>query len=310
MSQSSSIEWTDATWNVVRGCAMVSPGCSRCYAMKQAHRFSGPGKAYEGLAELGPDGPRWNGSVVCVPEKLEEPLHWKKPRKVFVNSMADLFHADVPELFIDQVFLVMAACQKHTFQILTKRPERMLEYCGSPETAKRLIEYGTEIVKAVPEMQMRVGSIDSDTDGIVLKNVWLGVSVETQQYADERIPVLLQTPAAKRFVSYEPALSAVNFGKYLSLNCVRCGSTYLVGGHCSNMVCQGGWGENQTKLDWIIAGGESGPHARHVSIDWMRSVRDQCTAAGVPFFFKQWGGVQKKKAGRELDGRTWEEFPK
>lgn len=187
MSATTKIQWTDRTWNPVRGCSLVSAGCANCYAMKQAHRFSGRGKPYEDLTELGPHGPRWNGNIMLVPEALEEPLRWKTPARVFVNSMSDLFHEDVPIKFISRVWLTMQLAPQHTFQILTKRPERMLAY---------MREFG-------------------HYEGKPLPNVWLGVSVENQATADERIPLLLQTPAAVRFVSAEPLLSPINLSQWL-----------------------------------------------------------------------------------------------
>jgi protein gp37 len=187
MGDNSWIEWTDATWNCIRGCSLVSGGCKYCYAMKQAHRFSGPGGAYEGLTELGPEGPRWTGKVRTVPQLLELPLHWKKPRRVFVNSMSDLFHEDVPHEFIRDVFSVMIRCEWHTFQVLTKRPKRMQE----------IVQRWYPKNRAYPP------------------NVWLGVSVEDQKTADERIPLLLQTPAAVRFVSAEPLIGPIDLTKWL-----------------------------------------------------------------------------------------------
>lgn len=202
------IEWTDKSWNPVRGCTRVSHGCEHCYAERQAHRFSGSGQPYEGLTEIGPKGPRWNGKIRLVPELLEEPLRWRKPCRVFVNSMSDLFHEAVPDRFISEVFAVMNTARRHTFQVLTKRPERMLRL----GTDQKLI--------------------------YAMSNVWLGVSVEDQKTADERIPLLLQTPAAVRFVSAEPLLSHIDLSKWLSGNkphdgirksvsCVRCGRDFL-----------------------------------------------------------------------------------
>jgi protein gp37 len=181
MSSNSSIEWTDATWNCVRGCSIISPGCKFCYAMKQAHRFSGPGGAYEGLTELGPNGPRWTGKVRTIPELLEVPLHWKKPRRIFVNSMSDLFHEDVPHEFIRNVYAMMHRCEWHTFQVLTKRPERMRQI----------------LTKWFPEYP-------SNKSGVA-PNVWLGVSVENQDML-QRVDVLKDVPAAVRFISFEPLL--------------------------------------------------------------------------------------------------------
>lgn len=291
----SKIEWTDRTWNPVRGCSLVSAGCENCYAMKQAHRFSGPGGAYEGLTEMGSNGPRWNGKIQLLPDVLEQPLRWKKPRKVFVNSMSDLFHPDVPFDFIDKVFAVMALCPQHTFQILTKRPERMREYFTDTDEPGRLPDCREAVViamvvKKASAFGMDVRKINWDNFfNWPLPNVWLGVSVEDQKTADERIPILLETPAAVRFVSYEPALGPVDFETInhpydYSINSL----TGKVSSHAPMSVDPTEPG-SINKLDWVIAGGESGASARPMHPDWMLSVRDQCQAAGVPFFFKQWG---------------------
>lgn len=265
------IEWTNKTWNCVRGCSLVSQGCKRCYAMKQAHRMSGPGGLYEGLTVLNSTGPTWTGKVVCDESKLEDPLHWKKPARIFVNSMSDLFHEDVPFEFIDKVFAVMALCPQHTFQILTKRPARMLEYLVSRSKSANYWKNG------VP----RGFALDWNGISLVrfpLPHVWFGVSVEDRKTWLERGEILKQVPAAVRFISYEPALDSLE--------------TVDLSG-----------------IQWVIVGGESGPGARPMHPDWARCIRDQCIAAGVPFFFKQWGGVHKKAAGRLLDGREWSEYP-
>lgn len=228
---SSDIEWTDRVWNCLRGCAPVSPGCARCYAMKQAHRFSGPGGAYEGLTKLGSKGPVWTGDVRLVPEKLDEPLRWRKPQKVFVNSMSDLFHDDVPDDFIAAVFAVMAACPQHTFQILTKRPERMRAWFQWVERSKPGYWHGRSgVLFAALERAAGADLVDKAWARVIagppadnlgdschdpkwpLPNVLLGVSVEDQERADERIPLLLETPAAVRFLSVEPLLGPVDLG--------------------------------------------------------------------------------------------------
>jgi protein gp37 len=258
------IEWTDETWNPVTGCTKVSQGCKHCYAERVSARF---GKDFS--------------QITLHPERLATPLLWKKPRRVFVNSMSDLFHESVPDEFIAAVFATMLYARQHTFQVLTKRPERMRFLLGS--TAFRLLVeddyYGMADVAA--EILGRRGEFDplcrrkddirAYDPGWPLPNVWLGVSVEDQATADERIPLLLDTPAAVRFVSYEPALGPVDFTR------IDMGSDI-----CTVL----GWSKN---VDWIIAGGESGSNARPAHPDWFRSVRDQCAAASVPFFFKQWG---------------------
>jgi len=265
----SKIEWTDEVWNPVTGCTKVSQGCKHCYAETIANRF------WATQYPPNEDGsPRKFTDVRLHPERLEDPLKWKKPRRVFVNSMSDLFHESVPGDYIRQVLWTIQRCGWHTFMVLTKRPKRMM----------RWFSYD-------PEMP-------------VLPNMWLGVSVEDQKTANARIPILLQTPAAVRFVSYEPALGPVDFA---SINGAL--SSWFRNGDI-DVVDEG-------RLHWIIMGGESGPGARPMHPDWARSVRDQCQATGVSFFFKQWGGPTKIKivvdsklvVHRMLDGREWNEFP-
>ena len=254
------IEWAEVVWNPVSGCTPISEGCQNCYAKRMANRL-------RGRCGYPADDPF---RVTLHPEKLEEPLKWKKPRRVFVCSMGDLFHEQVPDEYIAKVWEVMSNASQHTFLVLTKRPQRMKDFLA------------------------RLGWYIHDRDGYpmeavldeggkyTLKNVWLGVTAENQQRADERIPILLQIPAAVRFVSIEPMLGPV--------------------------VIPEEW------PDWVICGGETGPGARPIHPDWVRSLRDQCQVAGTPFFFKSWGEwaehkVGKKKAGRLLDGRTWDEIP-
>ncbi len=257
VSTTTSIEWTDVTWNPVRGCSLVSAGCANCYAMKQAHRFSGVGKPYEGLTEPGPQGPRWTGKIRLVPEALEEPLHWKTPRRVFVNSMSDLFHEDVPFDFIHWVFSTIRQTPQHTYQILTKRPSRMLEVMNLIRS-KELFGWAKGFYS----------------------HVWLGVSVEDQATADERIPILLQTPAAVRFVSAEPLLGPVSFrwAKWDDWKHPNGGPRQSVNQY-----------DGLRMLDWVIIGGESGSGARTCDMAWIRSIKDQCEAAKVPVFVKQLG---------------------
>lgn len=260
MGDKTGIEWTDATWNPVVGCAPVSEGCRNCYAAREAVRFGANPKVaatYEGLAEMrGADASRravFTGKIRTLDHRLDQPLRWKRPRRIFVNSMSDLFHPDVPVAFISEVFRVMSLAPQHTFQVLTKRPERMAEYLRGD---------------------------------CPLPNVWLGTSVEDQAAADERVPHLLDTPAAVRFLSCEPLLGDVDLRPHL-------------------------YG-----LDWVIVGGESGPRARPMHPSWVRRIRNACIWNEVPFLFKQWGAwengdsrVGKKAAGRLLDGRTWDETP-
>jgi len=295
-----SIEWTDCTWNCVRGCARVSRGCERCYAEGVARRFSGPGQPYEGLVRLGKDGkPRaqWNGEVRFVAEKLAEPLSWRKPRRVFVNSMSDLFHEGLTNEQIAAVFGVMAASQRHTFQVLTKRPERAAAFfewvAATARRAPAGLDDDPEAISARPPEGFherwlacwhatKMAGPNRSPDVYVatsgpwpLPNVWLGVSVEDQRTADERIPMLLTLPAAVRWVSYEPALGPVDFAG-------EAGGDDWLGDRHDDAPGEAG-------LDWIVVGGESGPGARPFDLAWARSTIAAGRAAGVPVFVKQLG---------------------
>jgi protein gp37 len=234
MAQGSSIEWTDATWNPVTGCTKVSAGCKNCYAERMARRLKAMGT------------PQYaNGFTLTLQlGMLDLPLRWKKPRNIFVNSMSDLFHKDVPLEYVQRVFDVMNRCPQHTFQVLTKRPEIARAYSSS-------LEWG--------------------------KNIWMGTSIENMLVM-RRISELQRIPAKVRFLSLEPLL-----------------------GPLPKLPLDG--------IHWVIVGGESGPGARPIEPNWVRQIRERCVAQGVPFFFKQWGGVQKSKTGRELDGRVWDEMP-
>jgi protein gp37 len=324
------ITWTDETWNPTRGCSRVSEGCRNCYAERFAVRVPG----YGPFVKLTSVGPLWTGKVELIPERLTAPLHWKKPRRVFVNSMSDLFHEALPDEAIDKVFAVMALCPQHTFQVLTKRPERMRKWFAHGKQPGWTHREGW-VLNEIKQRQPNRLTIQWP-----LANIWLGVSVEDQATADERIPLLLQTPAAVRFVSYEPALGPVDFTRFLI-------PIYTVSGRrgksqetaiALHQLARAAALENGIPLlDWIIVGGESGPHARPAHPEWLRAVRDQCQVAGVPFFFKQWGEwwhddtqpvpddlrrlpviekdganmyrVGKQAAGALLDGREWREFP-
>jgi protein gp37 len=282
MSATSSIEWTEKTWNPVRGCSIVSPGCINCYAMKQAHRFSGSGKPYDGLTTLTPrSGPQWTGVVRTVESALLEPLSWKKPQRVFVNSMSDLFHEDVPFEFIDRVFAVMALAPRHTFQILTKRADRMRQYFATVATRHLWASAGKEFPGGKAD-GWQAKCDDAICNGpFPLPNVWLGVSVEDQQRADERIPLLLQTPAAVRFLSCEPLLGP------LDLFC-----QYRDGARANVLKLadiSDGAPSGMQAIHWVIVGGESGPGARPFDISWARSIVKQCKDARVSCFVKQLG---------------------
>lgn len=278
MSAKTGIEWTDATWNPLRGCSRVSEGCRHCYAEGVAKRFSGPGLPYEGLIAKGG---QWNGAIKLVPELLDQPLRWRKPRRIFVNSMSDLFHENVPESYVQQVFAVMAKARQHTFQILTKRPDRMRAMLAGKDL-RWLVDGCLQLIN---DGRMSPEAFSMQWP---LPNVWLGVSVEDQKTASERIPVLLNTPAAVRWVSAEPLLGAVD------LTCIGYSPADSDWTYCWDALSgfranKCGGTEGNPKLDWVVVGGESGKDARPMHPEWARSLRDQCAAAGVPFLFKQWG---------------------
>ena len=236
MADGTAIEWTSATWNPVTGCSKLSPGCAHCYAERLSLRFGSSRKPWlPGYAAE---------NVVLHRERLDQPLRWRRPRLIFVNSMSDLFHENVPPLYIEEVFSVMVEAERHVFQVLTKRHERLLELASS-------LPWPT--------------------------NVWMGVSVENRRWA-ERVDALRLVPATVRFVSAEPLLGSLA-------------------------------GLDLTDIHWLIAGGESGPGHRPVQPDWIRELRDGCRAQGVPFFFKQWGGIRSKTGGRRLDGRLHSQLP-
>lgn len=271
----SSIEWTDATWNPVSGCTRVSAGCDLCYAVTMTRRLAAMGsEKYVGLVHPGKH--HFNGVVRVHPDALSLPLLRSKGTVFFVNSMSDLFHREVPFPFIAAVFGVMAATPAHTYQVLTKRPERMVAFFSWLEAQ---ISDGQETRFCLDAAAASVSLPRLNTSPWPLPNVWLGTSVEDMQVVD-RIEFLLETPAAVRFLSCEPLLGPL---------CI------------SNQLSAG--------IDWVIAGGESGPGARPMKAEWVRSLRDQCAAASVPFFFKQWGGARKKASGRVLDGTYHDALP-
>lgn len=245
MGLGSAIEWTEATWNPVAGCTVLSPGCTNCYAMRMARRLEAMGQSkYESTTRITGGRAKWTGRVVLDEKALAIPKTWTKGRLVFVNSMSDLFHEAVPLDFIHRVFEVMSSTPRHTYQVLTKRSERLRELSS-------LLDWPA--------------------------NVWMGVSVESQRYWS-RVEDLRITPAQVRFLSLEPLLGPIDVG-------------------------------DLSGIHWVIAGGESGPGARPMKIEWVRRIRDACTEQGVAFHFKQWGGVNKKRRGRTLDGRTWDDMP-
>jgi protein gp37 len=280
----STIEWTDATWNPVTGCDRVSPGCAHCYALTLAKRLKAMGNPkYQRDGDPKTSGPGFG--VTLHPDVLEQPLRWRRPRMVFVNSMSDLFHEEIPDEFIARVFNVMAGATQHTFQVLTKRPERAAQF--------------------VPAFYERVYREATYTP---LENVWLGVSIENARWVG-RADVLREIPAAVRFVSAEPLLGPL-VERAICSSCSQW--PYADSAECQCEGTRWWWTSESLYLggiDWLIAGGESGRGARPVDPGWVRDLRDYCVAADVAFFFKQWGGRTPKAGGRELDGRTWDEMP-
>lgn len=355
MSDGTKIEWTDATWNPITGCSVVSAGCKNCYAMKLAGTRLQHHPSRAGLTIDTSNGPVWNGEVRFNEQWLSQPLKWKRPRMIFVCAHGDLFHESVQDEWIDQVFAVMALAPHHTFQVLTKRAERMRAYLQTKDRDESIGWDAAQIVEDSGRGDYGIANgLIHGINGYVssvspkphtyrwpLPNVWLGVSVEHQEAADERIPLLLQTPAAVRWISAEPLLGPVDLRRF--------NYNYL------DKLPVG-----VKSLDWVVAGGESGLNARPMHPDWAIDLRDQCNAVGVPFLFKQWGEweiasienghhdsfmttnnahwvhidgvmtkpsclrpaevgetnpramvkVGKKAAGRTLDGRTWDEYPK
>lgn len=283
MADTTSIEWTDATWNPITGCSVHSPGCTNCYAMKLAGTRMKHHWSREGLTIDTKAGPVWNGEVRFNAQWLDQPLRWKKPRMIFVCAHADLFHENVPDEWIDRIFAVMALCPQHTFQVLTKRADRMRDYVNAISDQQRERPYDLDYqLGDHGDLLATDGASRIDVTTWPLPNVWLGVSVEDEKRADERIPDLLATPAAVRWLSCEPLLGPVNLRWALSHR-LDIAAGFLERGQFSPGL------ETLHRLDWIVAGGESGPNARPMHPDWARSLRDQCAAVGVPFLFKQWG---------------------
>lgn len=348
-----SIEWAQHVWNPVTGCTRVSSGCDFCYAATMTKRLAAMGQEkYAGLINEGKG--HFNGVIKLHPDTLEIPLRRKKPTTYFVNSMSDLFHRDVPFEFVDKVFAVMALAHQHTFQILTKRPDRMAEYMTTGES--RYFDSGRfgKVIDASFELE-REGIIepfmrDGTGSWWPIVNVWLGTSVENQETADERIPHLLRCTAAVRFLSCEPLLGPVDLTRIRWARIDVNPADYARHGvpapdemwSLNNALVSleaDEWNAEKPGIDWVIVGGESGPGARPMHPEWARSIRDQCVKADVAFHFKQWGAwspepyegydaiveaapghrnlgldlvmvrVGKHTAGRELDGRTWDEMP-
>lgn len=305
------IEWTESTWNPIRGCQRVSEGCRHCYAERIAGRFSAPGQTYHGIATMKNGEPRWTGKVQFVAKHFLDPMSWHPGRMIFVNSMSDLFYREVSDAERDLIHAVIALCPHHTFQVLTKRPEEMLRYYADPKVWDRVDAAANQIyLRKNPQRTRSRRFVTGMPD-----NLWPGISAEDQATAEKRVPELMAVPARVRFISAEPLLGEIDF------------SPWLVG----NLI------------HWIIAGGESGQDARPMDPRWARAIRDQCLRANVTFFFKQWGawtaatedlrekypaaprhrwpdGTESlrlpmsdaktmKEAGALLDGRTWCEVP-
>lgn len=279
MSDHTNIEWTDATWNPITGCSVVSAGCKHCYAMRLAGTRLRHHPSRAGLTRETSAGPVWTGKVRLNEAWLDQPLRWRRPRRIFVCAHGDLFHPAVPVEWIDQVFAVMALAPQHTFQVLTKRPGRMLDWFRRTPYTRILRQ--ADILRAARPNLCSVGI--SDPTRTPWSWVWLGVSVEDQPTADERIPLLLQTPAAVRFISAEPLLGPVRL-------------PFARLGEWNRLAREYGQEHAATALSWVIVGGESGPGARPSHPDWFRILRDQCQAAGVAFF-QAVGGVGSRIGG-------------
>lgn len=310
----SNIEWTDETWNPVTGCTRASAGCDNCYAVKMTHRLESMGQQkYTGLTVLnGKQDRHFNGQVRCHEDALEIPLRWRKPRMVFVNSMSDLFHPDVAFEFIDKVFAVMALCPQHTFQVLTKRPDRMAGYLLKPDrqphphAVDQINQCSTDDRIDIERDCVRIpvkkpGDHWSQAARVnvmpwPLPNVWIGTSVENQDAADERIPHLLRCPAAVRFLSLEPLLGPMNLRK----------GVYLMPPTCSGDRPDE-YGTTLDGIDWLIIGGESGHGARPCDISWIRDIINQADSAGVSVFVKQVGSRPYEIADNGSAVRSWGE---
>lgn len=302
------------TWNPIVGCSKVSEGCRNCYAERMAHRLAAMKNCgYENVIAHanGRSVGQWNGETNILNAVLQKPLGWKKPRAIFVNSMGDLFHENTPDEWIDRVFAVMALCPQHLFIVLTKRAERMERYTTKDGVAFRwakqkleMLQQSDAVYRPMPEWMK---PLDPKTP--IMPNVWMGVTVEDQEQADERIPHLLRCPASQRFVSCEPLIGPVD----IQSACMIDYQHSLLPGN-----------DSRPMIKWVICGGESGPGARPMNPEWARSLRDQAMAAGVPFFFKQWGDktgagrplthsagreFSEKRGGDVLDGRQWHQWP-
>ena len=304
MADNSGIEWTDATWNPITGCSVVSPGCTNCYAMGLAGTRLRNHPSRAGLTRDTKAGPVWTGEVRFNARWLDQPLHWRKPRMIFLGAHSDLFHPALPRAARDRIYAVMARAHWHTFQVLTKRADLMRAYLSDPELPRRIAALVTE---AVGPDDIIVSREDELATG-GMRHVWHGVSAERQREADERIHELRATPSAVRYVSLEPLLGPIDLRHLNRLDTVAsdCLTGLRVRPRTGKAIDKEPW----NPIDWVIAGGESGPHARPSHPDWFHSLRDQCQAAGVPFFFKQWGEWREFDTGSaeidEVDAGTEE----
>lgn len=320
MADKTKIEWTDATWNVITGCSVKSPGCTNCYAMRLAGTRMRSHPTRKGLTIDTKTGPVWNGEVRFNESMLAQPLQWTKPRMIFVCAHADLFHENVPDEWIDKVFAVMALCPQHTFQVLTKRSARMRAYLHAADVRVRI---GALIPGLSRSWRQNARGI-WHSENWPLSNMWLGVSVEDQKRADERIPDLLATPAVVRWLSMEPLLGPVDLtsvkapgdgdetdGLDWRFDALEVGDYYWFDGEDGQIGDSGDGPYRDHRIDWVVAGGESGPGARPMHPDWARSLRDQCAdatihgdPAPVPFHFKQWGDWAPGECCEHVQTRT------
>lgn len=299
----SSIEWTDATWSPTTGCDRVSAGCTNCYALTLAKRLKAMGQPHYQTDGAPPtSGPGFG--VALHPDVLDRPLQWVKPKKIFVDSMSDLFHAEVPDSFIAAVFAIMALCPQHTFQILTKRPQRMKRFVDALVAGK----HDAAIVAAMDEHD-RDRWHHRSWMATPLRNVWLGVSVENQDVA-WRIDWLLKTPATVRFLSCEPLIGPLDLSRWVVCRHDAWSRYRDELAHCYH--CRQRFDRDAPRpigVDWVITGGESGPHHRPFDPAWAMAIRDRCVAANVPYFHKQNGGRTPKAGGRLLGGAEWSQMP-
>lgn len=298
MGSKTSISWTNATWNAIRGCLRVSEGCKLCYAETVAARFSGEGQPYEGLAKWVQRGghreARWTGEVMLVEERLRDPLKWGRPRMIFVNSTSDFFFEPIPTDYLDRMMAVMGLANHHTFQVLTKRPQRMHDYLSDPLMPARVFEQAKALLPnarwngSLGELELRLANLDA------LPNVWWGVSVENQDTANARLPLLIDTPAAVRFASYEPAIGPIDFGRIVERDSDGTSHWYLdtLRGHVWDDE-NGLVDETPPALDWIIVGGESSQlsrPARPFEINWAADlIKDALSGSSTAIFVKQLG---------------------